>query len=87
MDSLPADHQGSPRILEWAANPSPADLPDPGIKPWSPALQVDSLPAELSGIIYSHFPLEFTPVSGLSYDFMESTPKMMTRVLLYTLAN
>ena len=25
------------------------DLPDPGIDPGSPALQVDSLPAELSG--------------------------------------
>ena len=24
--------------------PSPEDLPDPGIKPWSPALQADSLP-------------------------------------------
>ena len=24
--------------------PSPGDLPDPGIKPMSPALQVDSLP-------------------------------------------
>ena len=24
--------------------PSPGDLPDPGIKPWSPALQADSLP-------------------------------------------
>ena len=29
--------------------PSPADLPDLGIKPRSPALQVDSLPTELSG--------------------------------------
>ena len=29
--------------------PSPADLPDPGIEPGSPALQVDSLPTELSG--------------------------------------
>ena len=27
--------------------PSPGDLPDPGIKPASPALQVDSLLAEL----------------------------------------
>ena len=27
--------------------PSPADLPDPGIEPESPALQVDSLPTEL----------------------------------------
>ena len=28
--------------------PSPGDLPDPGIEPGSPALQVDSLPTELS---------------------------------------
>ena len=28
--------------------PSPADLLDPGIEPGSPALQVDSLPTELS---------------------------------------
>ena len=27
--------------------PSPGDLPNPGIKPRSPALQADSLPAEL----------------------------------------
>ena len=27
--------------------PSPGDLPDPGIKPRSPALQADSLPNEL----------------------------------------
>ena len=29
--------------------PSPEDLPDPGIKPRSPALQADSLPTELCG--------------------------------------
>ena len=29
--------------------PSPGDLPDPGIKPRSPALQADSLPTELQG--------------------------------------
>ena len=29
--------------------PSPVDLPDPGIKPESPALHADSLPAELLG--------------------------------------
>ena len=28
--------------------PSPADLPNPGIEPGSLALQVDSLPSELS---------------------------------------
>ena len=27
--------------------PSPGDLPDPGIEPWSPSLQADSLPTEL----------------------------------------
>jgi len=41
-------HQGSPR-LEWIAIPSSVDLPDPGIKLGSPALQADSLPAELPG--------------------------------------
>ena len=29
--------------------PSPENLPDSGIKPWSPALQADSLPFELQG--------------------------------------
>ena len=29
--------------------PSPGDLPNPGIEPMSPALQVDSLPAESQG--------------------------------------
>ena len=29
--------------------PSPEDLPEPGIELESPALQVDSLPTELSG--------------------------------------
>ena len=42
-------HKGSPRTLDWQPLPSPADLPDPRIKPGSPALQVDSSPTELSG--------------------------------------
>ena len=29
--------------------PSPADLPNPGIEPGSPALHADSLPTELPG--------------------------------------
>ena len=29
--------------------PAPADLPDPGIEPWSPTLQTDSLPSEPPG--------------------------------------
>ena len=37
------------RILEWVAIPSSGDLPNPGIELRSPALQVDSLPFDLSG--------------------------------------
>ena len=37
------------RILDWLAIPFSRDLPDPGIKPRSPALQADSLPSELLG--------------------------------------
>ena len=36
-------------ILDWVAFPSPGDLPNPGIKPRSPALRADSLPAESQG--------------------------------------
>ena len=43
------------RILEWVF-PSPGDLPNPGIKPRSPALQADSLPTELSG--KAHAPIQ-----------------------------
>ena len=37
------------RILEWVAIPFFKGLPNPGIKPVSPVLQVNSLPAELPG--------------------------------------
>ena len=37
------------RILEWVACPAPGDLPNPGIEPRFPALQVDSLPSEPPG--------------------------------------
>ena len=42
---------GFPKQEYWTALPFPSlgDLPDPGIKPGSPALQVDSAPTELSG--------------------------------------
>ena len=42
-------HKGSLRILGWVAYSSPGDLPNPGIKPGSPALQADSSPAEPPG--------------------------------------
>ena len=37
------------RILEWVAIPFSRDLPNPGIEPRSPTLQVDYLPAEPPG--------------------------------------
>ena len=41
--------QGSPRILEWVAYPFSKGSSQPGIELGSPALHVDSLPAELPG--------------------------------------
>ena len=42
---------GFSRQEYWSGLPFPSagDLPDPGIKPRSPALQADSLPSELQG--------------------------------------
>ena len=37
------------RKLEWVAFPSPGDLLNPGIKPRSPTLRTDSLPAKPQG--------------------------------------
>ena len=34
------------RVLEWVAFPFSRDLPNPGMEPRSPLLQVDSLPAK-----------------------------------------
>ena len=60
------------RLKYWSRQPfpSPGDLPSPGIKPRSPALQVDSLPAEPQGkpISYPKKPcnLQSQTISGLS---------------------
>ena len=42
------------RILKWLALPFSRDLPNPGIEPRSPALLVDSLPAEPPGKPWKH---------------------------------
>ena len=39
----------SQEYWSWLRFPSPGDLPDPGIKPRSPALQVEALLSEPSG--------------------------------------
>ena len=44
--------------------PSPGDLPNPGIEPWSPALQMDSLPSEPPGKPISK---ENLSISGLTH--------------------
>ena len=45
------------RILEWIAIPSSRERPNPGIEPWSPALQADYLPFELHGsLLLSLYP-------------------------------
>ena len=43
--------KGFSRQESWSGLPfpSPGDLPNPGIKPWSPVLQEDSLPTEVPG--------------------------------------
>ena len=45
--------------------PSPGDFPNSGIKPWSPALQADSLPTELWGKPYRCQRLTLLNVAGL----------------------
>ena len=46
---FPVDGISQARILEWVAFSSTGDLPNPGIKPGSPALQADALPSEPPG--------------------------------------
>ena len=43
------------RIQAWVASPSPGDLPDPGIKAGSPALQADSLTYEPPGKTVNYY--------------------------------
>ena len=52
--------------------PSPGDLPNPGIKPGSPALQTDALPSEppgkpkgIVGLAYIFFIIKFITMMSL----------------------
>ena len=61
------------RILEWFAIPfSPGDLPYPGIKPQSPALEADSLPLSHQGSQHS-LPTTF-PTLPLPFNFNPLPP-------------
>ena len=69
-------------ILAWRIpwtepGPPPGNLPNPGIEPWSPALQVDSLPPEPPGKPGRSFVIRFTVLVGSPCsprDSQESSP-------------
>ena len=69
------------RILEWVAMPFSRDLPNAGIEPTSPALQVDSLPAEPPGKPKN------TGVGSLTLLQQVFPTQELTRGLLYLQAN
>ena len=50
-----------PRQEHWSGLPCPCpgDLPNPGIEPGSPELQVDSLPSELPGKPFTNMLIPF----------------------------
>ena len=57
------------KILEWVPFPSPGDLPNPGIKPRSPASQADSLPSEPPGKPYTPIKLNNNKKRKSSFEF------------------
>ena len=63
-------HKGSPRILEWVAYPFARGSSHPEIELGSLALQVDSLPTEISGKPISCY---YFLLLLLSYIFIPST--------------
>ena len=59
MDCSPpgSSVHGNPRREYWYLCPPPGDVPDLGIEPRSPALQVKSLPSESPGVLVEKTPL------------------------------
>ena len=70
-------HSGSPARLEWVAYPSPADLPSPGMEQGFLALQVDSLPTELSGKP-QHILISLNMVCRISLHWLYNFKQMKT---------
>ena len=62
--------------------PPPADLPNPRMEPGSSALQVDSLPIELSGKLYFYF---LTMSYFMSQDFIQDTFYLIMISCLFSL--
>ena len=69
MDCSPpgSSVHGNPRQEYWYPCPPPGDLPDLGIEPRSPALQVKSLPSESSGVLVekNQLPVQETQETGV----------------------
>ena len=68
------------RILEWVASPFSRDLPNPGIKPRFPALQVNSLPAEPSPGEGEGYPLQYSGLENSMDHILHGVAKSQTRL-------
>ena len=64
--------------------PSPGDLPNPGIKPRSPALQADSLPAEPQGKP-NHLNIKPVQIHQFSYKLHISVPSALRPLTLVSM--
>ena len=80
--SLPGSSvHGFPRQKYWSGLPfpSPGDLPDPGIKPGSPALQADSLLSVIQNIlpiVFQHPPAYSSKQRGRKVDKRSSANRV-----------
>ena len=63
--------------------PSPGDLPNPGIKPESPALQADTLPSEPPGKPQSHYMQNKIHDSYCHFPFPFLIPSFPSFLLLF----
>ena len=76
--------------MGWVVYPFSSDLPDPGVKPGSLALQVDSLPTESSGkhlnsLIGIKYSLRF--LQNLELCFILKLPAVIKLSLLQAVIN
>ena len=68
------------RILEWIAMPSSRGSSDPGIELGSPALQVDSLPAELPGKLITSWHKDGETMETVTDSSVLGAPKSLQMV-------
>ena len=67
--------------------PSPADLPNPGVEPESPALQADSLPSESPGNKYPNTKLKVKKKnisSSLTQNMVHQQNKLDEQIEVYS---